>query len=96
MEIETRHSGLLNAIKVILEDARQKATTAINSAMVFACWEIFKKIVQEEQEGKECVDYRTYSLKELAKSLSTDFGKSFDAKELRRIRLFYLTFQDSG
>lgn len=94
MDIESRHNGLLNAIKIILNGARQKAATAVNSAMVFAYWEIGKKIVEEEQEGKERADYGSYLLKKLAKNLSLDFGKSFDARELRRIRQFYLTFQN--
>lgn len=92
MEIESRHNGLINAIKTILNEARQKAASAVNSAMVFAYWEIGKRIVEEEQEGKERADYGTFLLQELAQNLTVDLGKSFDARELRRIRQFYLTF----
>lgn len=92
MEIKNRHSSLINEIKSILKNAQSKAVTAINSAMVFAYWEIGKRIVEEEQNGKEKADYGAFLLKELAQNLSVDLGKNFDERELRRIRQFYVTF----
>ena len=44
-------------IKEILLQARQKTYQAINSAMVDAYWNIGKKIVLEEQNGKERASY---------------------------------------
>lgn len=85
-------NALFQEIRIILQKARQQAVTAVNSAMVFAYWEIGKRIVDEEQKGSERAEYGTYLLRELAKNLSDDFGKSFDARELRRIRQFYLSF----
>jgi len=92
MEIKNRHSSLINEIKSILKNAQTKAVSAVNSAMVFAYWEIGKRIVEEEQNGKEKADYGTFLLKELAQNLSIDLGKNFDERELRRIRQFYVTF----
>ena len=60
--------------------------------MVFAYWEIGKRIVEEEQKGEERATYGKNLLENLAEGLSEDFGKSFDARELRRIRQFYLSF----
>lgn len=92
MEINKRHNVLINDIKSILISAQANAISAVNSAMVFAYWEIGKRIVDEEQNGNEKADYGAYLLKELAKNLSADLGKKFDERELRRIRQFYLTF----
>jgi predicted nuclease of restriction endonuclease-like (RecB) superfamily len=92
MEVRKRHSSLINEIKSILNEARAKAVSAINSAMVFAYWEIGRRIVEEEQNGKEKADYGSFLLKELAQNLSVDLGKNFDERELRRIRQFYVTF----
>ena len=92
MKPSKSHNALLREIRGILEQARQQAATAVNSAMVFAYWEIGKRIVQEEQKGSERAAYGNYLLRELSKDLSDDFGKSFDARELRRIRQFYLSF----
>ncbi|NMB97122.1 MAG: DUF1016 domain-containing protein [Clostridiaceae bacterium] len=92
MEINNRHKALVNQIKSILKCAQAKAVSAVNSAMVFAYWEIGKRIVEEEQNGSERADYGAFLLKELAQNLSVDLGKNFDERELRRIRQFYLTF----
>lgn len=82
----------VNEIKDILTRAKHSAINAVNSAMVFAYWEIGKRIVEEEQKGEERATYGKNLLDNLAEGLSQDFGKSFDARELRRIRQFYLTF----
>ena len=50
-------------IKQILEQARQKAYTAVNIAMVEAYWQIGKRIVEEEQQGKERAAYGEEILK---------------------------------
>ncbi len=92
MKINSRHLSLVNEIKSILKSAQSKAISAVNSAMVFAYWEIGKRIVEEEQNGSERADYGAYLLKNLAQSLTTDLGKNFDERELRKIRQFYLTF----
>lgn len=42
---------LIEEIRAILSLARQKAATTVNSAMVFASWEIGKRIVEEGQGG---------------------------------------------
>ena len=82
----------ISAIKSIIIEARNTAINAVNSAMVYAYWEVGKRIVEEEQKGLERAEYGKYLLKDLAESLSLDFGKSFDERELRRIRQFYLCF----
>ncbi|MBL4879744.1 MAG: DUF1016 family protein, partial [Oleispira sp.] len=92
MSLNNTLNGLVEEIRAILSQARQQAATAVNSAMVYAYWDIGKRIVEEEQEGVEKAKYGTFLLKQLAEGLSVDFGKSFDARELRRIRQFYLSF----
>ncbi len=79
-------------IKTILQQARSKAQTAVNSAMVEAYWLIGKRIVEEEQQGKTRAEYGKQIIKKLAKMLSNEFGKGLDERELRRLRQFYLCF----
>ena len=86
------NKSFVDEVRGILNRAKQTAVTAVNSAMVFAYWEIGKRIVEEEQKGEERATYGKNLLDNLAESLSEDFGKSFDARELRRIRQFYLCF----
>lgn len=84
--------SIVNEIKQILAQARNKAYSAVNSAMVEAYWLIGQRIVVEEQKGKERAEYGKGLLKALANELNAEFGKGFDERELRRIRQFYLTF----
>ena len=47
----------IQEIKRIVTNARQKAYAAINSAMVEAYWQMGKRIVEQEQQGKDRADY---------------------------------------
>ena len=75
----------------ILNAARNKAYAAVNFAMVEAYWEIGRSIV-EEQGGEERAGYGEALLQGLAERLTADFGKGFDASNLRYMRQFYLAF----
>ncbi len=85
--------NFIQEVKAILQDAKQQAATAVNTAMVQAYWLIGRRIVEEEQNGEQRAEYGKYLLQKLAEGLSADFGKSFDARELRRIRQFYQCFE---
>lgn len=81
-------------IKQILAQARQKAYTAINSAMVEAYWQIGKRIVEEEQDGKERADYGKEIIKTISEEMTKEFGKGFTDRNIRNFRQFYLTFSN--
>ena len=87
-------NNYINEIKKILKNARQKAYTAVNSAMVEAYWEIGRRIVEEEQRGKERAEYGKEIVKNLSKELTEEFGKGYSYRTLREIRQFYLMFSD--
>ena len=91
MEISKNY---INEIKTILKNARQKAYTAVNSAMVEAYWEIGRRIVEEEQRGKERAEYGKEIVKNLSKELTEEFGKGFGERNIRNIRQFYVLFSD--
>ena len=91
MEISNNY---INEIKTILKNARQKAYTAVNSVMVEAYWEIGRRIVEEEQNGKERAEYGKEILQNLSKELTEEFGKGYSYRTLREIRQFYLMFSD--
>lgn len=78
-------------IKLILEQARQQAYQAVNTAMVEAYWLIGKRIVEEEQNGKEKAEYGEAVLKNLSVALTSEFGKGFSYANLRNFRQFFLT-----
>ena len=89
-EITTFHTD----IKQILQQARNNAHSAVNSAMVAAYWLIGKRIVEEEQRGEVRAQYGKRILENLSISLSDEFGKGFSYANLRNFRQFYLTYPD--
>ena len=91
MEISNNY---INEIKKILINARQKAYTAVNSAMVEAYWKIGRRIVEEEQSGRERAEYGKEIIKNLSKELTEEFGKGFGERNIRNIRQFYVLFSD--
>lgn len=88
------NSDFVSEIKQIVVQARQKAYTAINSAMVDAYWQMGKRIVEQEQLGRERADYGKQLLKTLSKELTSEFGKGFSVNSLYYFRQFYLAFPE--
>lgn len=81
-------------IKTILQQARQKAYAAVHAEMVWAYWQIGKRIVEEEQNGEQRAQYGQQIIQTLSDELTREFGRGFSSRSLREIRQFYLEFQD--
>ena len=62
-------------IKTILHQARQKAYATIHSEMVWAYWQIGKRIVDEEQQGAERAQYGQQIIQTLSDELTREFGR---------------------
>ncbi|MFT4303772.1 MAG: PDDEXK nuclease domain-containing protein [Candidatus Woesearchaeota archaeon] len=80
-------------IKKVILKTRMSAYYSINKEMLKAYFEIGRKIVEEEQNGKKRADYGIYLIEELSKELLKEFKKGFDVTNLRRMRRFYLTYE---
>jgi len=89
---KNRSLKVYTKIRKIIEAARGNVARVINSEMVAAYWQIGREIVEEEQKGSARAKYGQQLLKDLSARLSEDFGKGFDASNLRNIRSFYLTY----
>ena len=86
------HNELLDSIRTLLVDGRKQVATAVNTAMVQTYWQIGRLIVEDEQQGESRAEYGKQVLKSLSASLTAEFGKGFDARNLRNMRSFYLAF----
>jgi len=86
--------GYVDDIKNIIYIARAKTYSAVNTAMCEAYWLIGKRIVEEEQQGKQRADYGKKVIKKLSHALTLEFGCGFGERNLRDFRQFYLTFQN--
>lgn len=91
-KLDTFHADVRN----ILEQARGKARSAVNAAMVEAYWLIGRRIVEEEQRGQHKAEYGARLIEDLSTALTAAFGKGFSYANLYNCRQFYLTFTDQA
>lgn len=82
------------SIREILAQARQKAYTAVNTAMVEAYWRIGQRIVEQEQQGRDRAGYGEFLVKELSRELTGEWGHGFSVANLKNFRQFYRVFPD--
>ncbi len=85
-------AGLLNALRELIQQGRQLALRSVDRVQVQTCWEIGRHIVEFEQGGEARAAYGKKLLPRLAESLTREFGKGFDERNLRNMRAFYQTF----
>lgn len=86
------NSNLIGEIRKILISSRAQVQSSINSTMVQTYWHIGKTIVEDEQKGEKRAEYGKKQLSQLATELTQEFGKGFDARNLRNMRQFYIVF----
>ena len=92
---ELLNSRFITDIKQLLHSARNRVYQTINSAMTTTYWEIGRRIVEEEQNGKVRAKYGKAIIKNLSDELTKEFGKGFSVDNLENMRRFYLTYQKS-
>jgi predicted nuclease of restriction endonuclease-like (RecB) superfamily len=83
---------LLDSIKKVITESRQRVFRMANTALLQTYWQIGKLIIDEEQNGNEKAEYGKATLRNLAKQLTLEFGKGFDDSNLRNMRSFYKAF----
>ena len=83
-------NGLYTEVREIIASARQNAVRSVDFCRVQMYWQIGRRILDEEQKGKERADYGTYLLKNLAKKLEPEFGSGFSVRQLERSRQFLI------
>jgi predicted nuclease of restriction endonuclease-like (RecB) superfamily len=83
---------LLRNVRELIEQGRQQVLRAVDAVQVQTCWEIGRHIVEFEQGGAGRAEYGKRLLPTLATSLMAEFGKGFDATNLRHMRGFFLAF----
>ena len=84
------------SIRNLLEEARRYAARSINAILTTTYWEIGRRIVKYEQEGKERAEYGSTLLKRLSEDLTKRFGRGFSVDNIEQMRLFYLAYPQSS
>jgi len=87
-----KNLSILKDIKEIISVSKDKAIRAVDNERVLMYWHIGKRILDEEQEGKERAVYGEYLIKTLAEQLEPEYGSGFSYRQLNFFRQFYKTF----
>jgi len=91
-QTENNANLLFQDVANVIRQAHQQVWQAVNTAMVQSYWQIGHLIVEHEQQGQQRATYGKQQLQQLSRQLTADFGKGFDASNLRNMRSFYLCF----
>ena len=86
----THTDSMMNEIRELLLNARQRVAIQVNTELLSTYWNIGKVIVEHEQENKDRADYGKQTLKQLSKELTKEFGKGFSVSNLYNMRLLSL------
>ena len=84
--------SLLANLRAVILEARRQAITAVDVVQVRTCWVVGRHIVEFEQAGQTRAAYGKAVLAQVSAQLTAEFGKGFDASNLRYMRLFYQAF----
>ncbi len=93
---EFSKSLIVADVRQIIEYGRQQAYKSVNNAAIATYWNVGRRIVEEEQEGKERSKYGSQLIPLLAKQLTLEYGTGYGRRNLAYYRQFYLKFQDWG
>src|ERR1019366_3243569 len=96
------HSGAIvktnvaffDGIRELIAGARTTVARGVDLVQVHTNFEIGRRIVQEEQRGKDRAAYGKEVIKALAERLTGEFGKGFSTSNLAYMRTFYLVYED--
>ncbi|MFA7270279.1 MAG: PDDEXK nuclease domain-containing protein [Sterolibacterium sp.] len=83
---------LLDALRGLIVQVRQQVLRHVDVVQVQTYWQIGRHIVEFEQDGQTRAAYGKRLLPQLGQTLSREFGKGFDATNLRHMRGFFLAF----
>src|SRR5260370_277845 len=84
---------LLHDVRDLIRHAREATAQAVNSALVLLSWQIGQRIRTEVLEEKRA-GYGEEIISTLSNELTTEFGRGFAEKNLRRMAQFAEVFPD--
>ena len=84
---------MIEQIRSLLENARQKVATEVNSTLIMTYWQIGKIIVEDEQQLESRAEYGKQTLRTLSKVLTAEYGKGFSISNLQFMRRFFLSYE---
>jgi hypothetical protein len=85
---------LLSDVRQIIENGLQQAYQSVNMVMLNTYWNVGRRIVEDEQHGNRRAEYGKQQIKNLSAELVSQYGNSYNERNLYQFRNFYLKFND--
>jgi len=89
------YAGIHGGIVELLDAARQAAARSVNALMTASYWEVGRRIVEAEQQGKRRAGYGEQLIEQLSADLTVQFGRGFGVNNLENMRRFFLAYPRS-
>ncbi|KSJ03913.1 hypothetical protein AO994_25065 [Pseudomonas aeruginosa] len=86
------YAGIHSSIVEVLDAARRATARSVNALMTASYWEIGRRIVEAEQQGKRRAGYGEQLMERLSADLTAQFGRGFSRPNLQQMRAFFLTW----
>jgi len=84
---------LIREIKALIDQGRNQAVVAVNSALTLTYWHVGRRINEEILKG-ERAEYGKHVVEKIAEALFQEYGRGFEVKNLRRMMKFAGVFPD--
>ena len=85
-------NGFIQEVKGIIDSSREKAIRSVDHIRVRMYWELGRKIIEEEQQGKNRAEYGKFLIKNLSEKLQLLYGNGYSRRQLEMFRRFYFTY----
>lgn len=91
--INADDAQFISDIKAIVYTAKQKAYQAADLFQVAANWLVGKRIVEQEQHGRERAEYGKRIIELASEALTAEYGKGYSLTQIKNFKKFYLMFR---
>jgi predicted nuclease of restriction endonuclease-like (RecB) superfamily len=91
---KTGLQNVITDIRSIIEQGRKMAYAAAGHAAIVTYWNVGRRIVEEEQDGKKRAEYGKQLIKNLADNLIPNYGNCYSKRNLDYYKKFYILFPD--
>ncbi len=87
-----KYQALFESIRDLIESARGRMVSHVNSIMIETYWHIGEYIVNFEQSGKSHAEYGKGVMEKLSRDLTLQYGRGFSRSNVFTFRQFYLSY----
>lgn len=85
-DIQLREDALFERISALIDFARKRVKTAIDTTMVYTYYGVGHYIVEDEQQGEQRAQYGKAVLKNLSTRLTDKYGEGWSVETLKKCR----------